>query len=101
SRNTKLVPAAKPCNTPLERKKYTYAKAAKKNIPSTQAAKQIRFNTNCRRSSAVRTASMSAIESIQRQQNSAFARIDGMLSTAENASARASASGKYVSSSVR
>ena len=30
SRNTQLVPPAKPCRSPRERRKYTYAKAPKK-----------------------------------------------------------------------
>ena len=36
SRNTQLVPSARPLSRPFERRKYTYAKAAKKNRPSMQ-----------------------------------------------------------------
>jgi hypothetical protein len=57
-----------------------------------QAAKQMTLSRNCRRSSAVRSSRSSKIESIHLKQNSALRLIDGMFSTAANASARAASS---------
>ena len=57
-----------------------------------QAAKQIRFSRNRRRSAAVRSGPLPT-EPIHLKQNSALARSDGMFSMAANASARSSWSG--------
>ncbi len=101
SRNTQFVPAASPFSSPLLRRKYTYANAAKKKSPSMHPAKQIRFSRNRRRSSFVFSSFRSWIESIHFRQKRALRWIDGMLSIAANAFARSVGSGTYVSSSVR
>ncbi len=54
------------------------------------AAKQIRLSRNARRSPAVRSSSREPSESIQRKQNSALDRMDGMCSIAAKALARSS-----------
>ncbi len=66
-----------------------------------QAAKQIRLSRNARRSSRVFSSRTSNSESIHLKQNSALRRIDGMFSTAANASNRCCSSGTYVSSRFR
>ncbi len=66
-----------------------------------QAAKQIRLSRNARRSARVRSSRSANTESIQRKQNSALRRIDGMFSIAANAANRSFSSGTYVSSRFR
>ena len=65
------------------------------------AAKQIRLSRNVFRSAAVSSLSTLLSESIHLKQKSALRLIDGMLSTAENASMRSASSGRYVSSRFR
>ena len=58
-----------------------------------QAAKQIRLSRNARRSARVFSSRSSKIESIHLKQNSALRAIEGMFSTAANASNRSCSSG--------
>ena len=59
------------------------------------AAKQIRLSRNARRSAAgPQPPQLGQIESIHRKQNSALRAIDGMFSTAANASRRSVSSGR-------
>jgi hypothetical protein len=59
--------------------------APKKNSPSMHAAKQNRLSRERRRSARLSSRSRRCAESSQPMQNSAFLRIEGMLSTAANA----------------
>ena len=70
------------------KQKLAEANAAKKNKPSMQHAKQIRFRRNFLRDSGESVASIPSTESIHLKQNSAFFLIDGMLWIAAKASSR-------------
>ena len=58
-----------------------------------QVAKQMRFSRNRRRWPAVSSRSRLSMDPIQRKQNSALRRMDGMFSTAAKAAWRSSMSG--------
>ena len=66
------------------------AKAPKKNNPSIQEAKQIRFIRNALRFSLVSSSSRSSTDPIHLKQKSAFLRIEGMLWIAAKASSLSS-----------
>ncbi len=89
SRNTQLVPAASPCSRPARAQEVDVGERAEEEQPldaGGEADQVEQERPPVARASRARRASK--IESIQRKQNSALRRIDGMFSTAANASCR-------------
>lgn len=81
-------PVAGPGNSPRERRNVDVCKGRKEEQPFNAACETNEIQKEIAPSSAVRICVKFSIESIQRKQNSAFVRIDGIFSIASNVAFR-------------